>query len=135
MLGVDLIDPISDSRWVSPLVIVPKKGGKWKICVDYKELNKETKKDYFPLPSVYQALENLAGKKYFSFLDGYSGYNQISIALEDQDKITFTCPCGTFVHIFPCHLAYVMPLQRSNHLWSEFLLIYHMIVWKYTWMI
>ena len=81
---------------VSPLVIVPKKGGKWWICVDYRELNKETKKDHFPLPFIDQVLDTLAGKKYFSFLDGYSGYNQISISPKDQDKTTFTCPWGTF---------------------------------------
>ena len=101
-LDVGFIYPISDSRWVSPLVIVPKKGGKWWICVDYRELNKTTKKDHFPLSFINQVLDTLARKKYFSFLDRYSGYNQISIALEDQDKTTFTCPWGTFSYsIFP----------------------------------
>ena len=77
---------------------MPKKGGKWRICVDYRELNKATKKDHFPLPFIDQVLDTLAGKKYFSFLDGYSGYNQISIAPEDQDKTTFTYPWGTFAY-------------------------------------
>ena len=67
-LDVGFICPIFDSRWVSPLVIVPKNGGKWRICVDYIELNKETKKDHFPLPFIDQAPDTLAGKKYFSFL-------------------------------------------------------------------
>ena len=83
LLNAGFIYPISDSQWVSPLVIVPKKGGKWHVCVDYKELNSATKKDHFPLPFVDQVLDNLAGKKYFSFLDGFSGYNQIQIAPED----------------------------------------------------
>ena len=83
MLDVGFNYPISDSKWVSPLVIVPKKGGKWRICVDYRELNKTTKKDHFPLPFIDQVLDTLTGKKYFSFLDGYSGYNQISIPPED----------------------------------------------------
>ena len=60
--------------------------------MDYGELNKATLKDYFPLPFIDQVLDALAGKLYFSFLDGFSGYNQIRIALEDQDKPTFTCP-------------------------------------------
>ena len=77
---------------------MPKKGGKWIICVDYRELNKATKKDHFPLPFIDQVLDTLVGKKYFSFLDGYSGYNQISIALEDKDKTTFICPWGTFAY-------------------------------------
>lgn len=96
MLDARFIYPISDRKWLSPLVIVPKKGGKWWICVDYKELNHATKKDHFPLPFIDQVWDTLAGKKYFSFLDGYSGYNKISIALEDQEKTTFTCPWGTY---------------------------------------
>ena len=76
--------------------MVPKKNGKWRICVDYRELNKATQKDHFPLPFIDQVLDTLAGKKFFSFLDGFSGYNQIQIAPEDQDKTTFTCPWGTF---------------------------------------
>jgi hypothetical protein len=98
LLDVNFIYPISDSKWVSPLVVVPKKENKWRICVDYRELNKATLKDYFPLPFIDQVLDTLAGKKYFSFLDGFSGYNQIQIAPEDQEKTTFTCPWGTFAY-------------------------------------
>ena len=92
LLNVNFIYPISDSQWVSPLVIVPKKNGKWRVCIDYRELNKATLKDHFLLPFIDQVLDTLAGKKYFSFLDGFSGYNKIQVALEDQDKTTFTCP-------------------------------------------
>ena len=77
LLNVGFIYPIYDIQWVSPLVIVPKKGRKWRLCVDYRELNKATKKDHFPLPFIDQVPDNLAGKIYFSFLDGFSGYNQI----------------------------------------------------------
>ena len=66
-----------------PIGYCSKEGGKWHVYVDYKELNLDTKKDHFPLPFVDQVLDNLARKKYFSFLDGFSGYNQIQIALED----------------------------------------------------
>jgi len=98
LLNAGFIYPISDSEWVSPLVLVPMKNGKWIICVDYQELNKATKKDHFPLPFIDQVLDSLAGKKFFSFLYGFSGYNQIQISLEDQDKTTFTCPWGTFAY-------------------------------------
>eukprot|EP00253_Pinus_taeda_P013313 PITA_13313 len=98
LLRVNFIYPISDSQWVSPLVIVPKKNGKWCICVDYRQLNKETLKDYFPLPFIDQVLDTLAWKSSFSFLDGFSGYNQITIASEDQDKTTFTCPWGAYAY-------------------------------------
>ena len=83
LLRANLIYPISYSQWVSPLVIVSNKNGKWRICVDFRELNKATHRDYFPLPFIDQVLDTLSGKKYFSFLDGFSGYNQIQIAPED----------------------------------------------------
>ncbi len=98
LLNARFIYPISDSEWVSPLVIVPKKNGKWRVCVDYRALNKATQKDHFPLPFIDQVLDNLLGKRFFSFLDGFSGYNQIKIAPQDQDKTTFTSPWGTFAY-------------------------------------
>ena len=94
--------------------VVPKKGGftmirnerneliptrtmtGWRVCIDYRKLNTSTRKDHFPLPFIDQMLDRLVGHPYFYFLDGYFGYNQISIALEDQEKTTFTCPYGTF---------------------------------------
>jgi hypothetical protein len=98
LLNVGFIYLISNSQWVSPLVVVLKKTGKWRIYVDHRELNKANQKDHFPLPFINQVLDNLSGKEYFSFLDGFSGYNKIQIALEDQDKTTFTCPWGTFAY-------------------------------------
>ena len=68
----------------------------WRVCIDYKKLNTATRKDHYPLPFVDQLLDRLEGHSYHYFLDGYSGYNQIAITLEDQEKITFTCPYGTF---------------------------------------
>ncbi|CAM8990052.1 unnamed protein product [Rhodiola kirilowii] len=114
LLDADVIYPISDSQWVSPVHVVPKKTGitveknaegemvttrvknGWRMCVDYRKLNAVTRKDHFPLPFIDQMLDRLAGKPYFCFLDGFSGYNQIPIAPEDQEKTTFTCPFGTF---------------------------------------
>ena len=55
----------------------------WRICIDYWKLNRDTRKDCFPLPFLDQMLDRLAGHEYYCFLDGYSEYNQISIALED----------------------------------------------------
>ena len=64
--------------------------------MDYKKLNKATRKDHFPLPFIDQMLDKLVGKQYYCFLDGYSGYHQIAIVLEDKEKTTFTYPYGTF---------------------------------------
>ncbi|RDX96662.1 Retrovirus-related Pol polyprotein from transposon 17.6, partial [Mucuna pruriens] len=70
----------------------------WQVCIDYRRLNLETRMDYFPLPFIDQVLEKLVGKSHYCFLDGFSGYMQIHIAPEDQQKTTFTCPFGTFVY-------------------------------------
>jgi hypothetical protein len=70
----------------------------WRMCVDYKKLNLATRKDHFPLPLMDQMLERLTGKSFYCFLDGYNGYNQIVINLEDQEKTTFTCPFSTYAY-------------------------------------
>ena len=68
------------------------------MCTDYRKLNKTTRKDHFPLPFIDQMLERLAGNEYFCYLDGYSGFLQIPIHPDDQEKTTFTCPYGTFAY-------------------------------------
>nr|GEY08053.1 reverse transcriptase domain-containing protein [Tanacetum cinerariifolium] len=101
---------------VSPVHCVPKKGGftiveneenkliptrlviGWRVCIDYRKLNKATRKDHFPLPFMDQMLERLAGNEYYCFLDGFYGYFQIPIDLRDQEKTTFICPYGTFAY-------------------------------------
>nr|GEX77725.1 reverse transcriptase domain-containing protein [Tanacetum cinerariifolium] len=114
LLDAGLIYPISDSPWVSHVHCVPKKGGMtivtnednelvltrlvtgWRVCIDYRKLNDATRKDHFPLPFMDQMLERLAENEYYCFLDGFSGYFQIPIDLQDQEKTTFTFPYGTF---------------------------------------
>ena len=106
---------ISDSQWVSLVQVVPKKSGDtvtnennklapthvqtgWRLCIDYRKLNSMTRKDHFSLPFIDLMLVRLASHAYYSFLDGYSGYKQIHIAREDQEKTTFTCPFGIFAY-------------------------------------
>ncbi|GJR10019.1 reverse transcriptase domain-containing protein [Tanacetum coccineum] len=116
LLDARMIYPISDSPWVSPVHCVPKKGGitvvaneeneliptrlvtGWRVCIDYRKLNEATRKDHFPLPFMDQMLERLAGNEFYCFLDGFSGYFQIPIDPQDQEKTTFTCPYGTFAY-------------------------------------
>ncbi|CAN6685478.1 unnamed protein product [Malus baccata var. baccata] len=116
LLDVGIIYPISDSKWVSPIQVVPKRSGvtvvkneanelmhtrvqnSWRVCTDYRKINSTTRKDHFPVPFIDQILERLAGHSHYCFLDGYSGYNQIAVAPEDQEKTTFTCPFGTFAY-------------------------------------
>ena len=66
------------------------------MCIDYKKLNTATRKDHHSLPFIDQMLDRLVGHSHYCFLDEYSGYNQIAIALEGQEKTTFTCPYDTF---------------------------------------
>ena len=68
----------------------------WRVCIDYRNLNTATRNDHYPLPFIDQMLDRLARHSHYYFLDGYYGYNQIAIALEDQEKTEFTCPYGTF---------------------------------------
>ena len=68
------------------------------MCIDYRKLNKATCKDHFPLPFNDQMIETLAKNSYFCYLDGYSGFFQISIHPSDQEKTTFTCPYGTYAY-------------------------------------
>ncbi|GKF69746.1 hypothetical protein Tco_0202803, partial [Tanacetum coccineum] len=70
-----------------------------KVCIDYRKLNEATRKDHFPLPFMDQMLEILAGNEFYCFLDGFSGYFQIPIDPNDQEKTTFTCPYGTFAYL------------------------------------
>ncbi|KAF5809903.1 putative nucleotidyltransferase, Ribonuclease H [Helianthus annuus] len=116
LLESGLIYPISDSAWVSPTQVVPKKRGitvvlnaknelipsrtvtGWRMCIDYRKLNDATRKDHFPLPFIDQMLERLADQQFYCFLDGFSGNFQIPIAPEDQEKTTFTCPYGTYAY-------------------------------------
>ena len=70
----------------------------WRVYIDYCKLNAATLKDHFPLPFIDQMLERLSDHSYYYFFYGYSGYNQIVIAPEDQEKMTFTCPFGTFAY-------------------------------------
>ncbi|RVW66647.1 Retrovirus-related Pol polyprotein from transposon 17.6 [Vitis vinifera] len=116
LLQAGIIYPISDSPWVSPTQVVPKKSGitvvqnekgeeiatrltsGWRVCIDYRKLNVVTRKDHFPLPFIDQVLERVSGHPFYCFLDGYSGYFQIEIDVEDQEKTTFTCPFGTYAY-------------------------------------
>jgi hypothetical protein len=74
------------------MVLVLKKNGKLRACVNYKALNKITKKDRFPLPFCEEILEEVVGHKMYTFKNGYKGYHQMKIILEDQLKTTFITP-------------------------------------------
>ena len=116
LLDQGIIYHIFNSQWVSPVHVVPKKTGftlvpneqnelipmrvqnGWRMCIDFRKLNANTRKDHFPIPFIDEMLERLVGKSFFCFLDGFSSYYQIDVAQEDQEKTTVTCPFGTFAY-------------------------------------
>ncbi|XP_039683803.1 uncharacterized protein [Medicago truncatula] len=85
-------------QWLANIVPVPKKDGKVRMCVDYRDLNKASPKDDFPLPHIDVLVDSTAKSKVFSFMDGFSGYNQIKMAPEDREKTSFITPWGTFCY-------------------------------------
>jgi hypothetical protein len=96
LLKVGFIYPIQLTQWVSNPIPVNKKQGTIHVCMDFHDLNKACPKDNFPTPFIDQIVDECAGCEVFSFMDGFSGYNQIQIKPEDQHKTTFICPWGTF---------------------------------------
>lgn len=95
MLEADVIKP-SSSPWSSPIVLVRKKDGSIRFCVDYRQLNQVTRKDSYPLPRVEEALASLKKASWYSTLDLASGYWQVKVDEKDQDKTAFTTPMGLF---------------------------------------
>jgi hypothetical protein len=116
LLDAGIIYPISDSKLVSPIHVVPKQArltvaknkddmlvptrvqSRWRVCIDYHKLNVTTRKDHFLLPFIDQMVECLAGHDYYCFFNDYFRYNQVPIDPEDQEKMTFTCPFLPFAY-------------------------------------
>jgi hypothetical protein len=98
LLKADFIYPVALTDWVSNLVLVNKKQGTIRVCVDYRDINKACPKDNYPTPFVDQIVDDCAGSEIFSLMDGFSGYNQINIFPVDQHKTAFICPWGTFAY-------------------------------------
>ena len=111
LLEAGIIYPVADSQWVSHVHCVPKKEvlllflmipqrivTGYRMVIDFRKLNKDTKKDHYPLPFIDQMLERLSKHTHFCFLDGYYGFSQIPVSADDQAKTTFTCHFGTFAY-------------------------------------
>ena len=131
LLDAGIIYPISDSKWVSPVHVVPKKGGMtvvqnekgesvakrtvtgWRMCIDYRKLNTATRKDHFPLPFIDQMLERLARHSYFCYLDGYSGFFQIPIHPMTKKRPHSHVPMEHLL-IGECHSDCAMHLPHSK---------------------
>ena len=107
LLEAGAIREVHYPRWISNTVVVPKKNGKWRVCVDYKTVNKACPKDSFSLPRIDQLADLTVGHNRLSFLDAYRGYHQIAMHEPDQEVTSFTTPRGLY-----CYK--VMPFGLKN---------------------
>src|ERR1041385_6138118 len=94
LLAAGFIMEVFYPEWLANPVLVLKKNGTWRMCIDYTDLNKACPKDPFALPRIDQIIDSTAGCELLYFLDAYSGYHQIKMALEDQEKTTFITTFG-----------------------------------------
>jgi hypothetical protein len=97
LFDAKIIIPLRYFERVANLVLVRKNNGEIRICVDFGNLNRSPKKDIYPLPKMEHILQRVIGSARMSMIDGFLGYNHISILPEDRDKTTFTTPWGTFM--------------------------------------
>lgn len=108
LLAAGFIEEVSYSQWLANVVLVAKQEkGKWRVCVDYTDLNKACPKDNFPLPRIDQLVDSTSGNQLLSFTDAYSGYNQILMHEDDKAKASFIIERGTY-----CYK--VMPFGLKN---------------------
>ena len=91
-----LVRGVLHPTWLANLVVVRKANRKWRLCIDYTDINKACPKDPFPLPRIDQIVDSTAGCDLLSLLGAYSGYHQISMTREDAEKTAFITSCGTY---------------------------------------
>ncbi|PKI54162.1 hypothetical protein CRG98_025457 [Punica granatum] len=117
-INAGFLEVCNYSEWVANIVPVEKKDERVLVCVDYRDLNKASPKDNFPLPHIDVLVDNTARHTQLSFMDGFSGYNQIRMAEEDKIKTTFTTMWGTFCYE-SCLSASRTPGQPIRGPWSR----------------
>ena len=123
LLVAGFIRRVDDADWVSPEVIVPKKNGNWRVCVDFRPVNAATKQHHYPMPFQDEILDEVAGHERYSICDGFCGYFQIEIAPEDQKLTSFITPWGVFCYTrmpFGLVNAYAMFQGWMDRLLSPF---------------
>ena len=107
MLDAGFIREVTYPTWLSNVVMVKKSNGKWRMCIDYIDLNKAFVKDSYPLPSIDGLVDAASDFRFLSLLDAYLGYNQIPMHPLDEEMIAFITPIGNY-----CYR--VMPFELKN---------------------
>jgi hypothetical protein len=109
LLAAGFIIEIKHPKWLANPVLVLKKNKTWRMCIDYTSLNSACPKDPFVLPRIDQIIDAVAGSESLCFLDAYSGYNQIKMAKEDQEKTAFITPLGAY-----CYTSMTFGLKNAG---------------------
>ena len=107
LLQAGAIREVEYPEWLANVVLVKKANGKWRLCIDFTDINKACPKDSFPLPRIDLIVDATTGHELLSFMDAFSGYNQISMDLDDQEKTSFVTAQGTYYYR-------VMPFGLKN---------------------
>ncbi|KAJ9544850.1 hypothetical protein OSB04_024557 [Centaurea solstitialis] len=106
LLKTGKIREVNYPDWLANVVVVQKKNGKWRVCIDFTDLNKACPKDPFPLPHIDVMVDATSGHELLTFMDAYSGYNQISMHMDDQEKTAFMTDKGIYCY-------------KSDAFWSQ----------------
>jgi hypothetical protein len=115
LLEAKFIEPIAYPTWLANIVMVQKKSGKWRMCIDFTSLNKACPKDNFPLPRIDRIVDSVVGCEVMSLLDYFSGYHQIYMKEEDKASTSFITPFGTYCFIrMPKGLKTLGPLSLGS---------------------
>jgi hypothetical protein len=109
LLAVGFIRECKNLVWLANPVLVPKKTGQWRMCIDYTDLNRHFPKDPFPLPRIDQVVDSTVGSALLCFLDCYSGYHQIALKVSDQDKTAFITLHGIY-----CYMTMTFDLKNAG---------------------
>jgi hypothetical protein len=109
LLATGFIRECKNPVWLANPVLVLKKTGQWRRCIDYTDLNRHCPKDPFPLPRIDQVVNSTAGSILLCFLDCYSGYHHIALKVSDQDKMTFITP-----HDIYCYMTMTFDLKNAG---------------------
>ena len=99
LLDAKVIREVQFTTWLANIVMVKKKNGKWKMCIDFTDINKACSKDNFPLPRIDTLVDQAARSEMLSFLDCFSGYHQIWMRKEDEEFTSFITPFGTYCFV------------------------------------
>ncbi|KAL0337669.1 UNVERIFIED_CONTAM: Transposon Ty3-G Gag-Pol polyprotein [Sesamum calycinum] len=103
------IQEIQFPEWLSNVILVPKPGGKWRMCIDFRDLNKACPKNFYPLPRIDQLVDSTPGCKLLSMIDASQGYHQIMLSSKDRKRTSFITSTSTF-----CYVAMPFGLKKAG---------------------